>query len=178
MLVKREWATPIVMGAFTLSGLTGVAMLIGWKSQTTLTLHQWLGLTFVIGGLAHITVNFPSYKRHLKQRLGLVIVSVYVALAIAAFLPLAPARPTNNPLTTVINSLQQAPLKDMAQIFKTDPQTLVERLRAAGFQVGSSEQSIADVAGPDFKQRMRAMGALAGGNAMRHPGARHGAASS
>lgn len=163
MLIKREWATPIVMGAFTLSAVTGVVLFFGWKSQTTLTVHEWLGLTFAIGGLAHITVNFPAYKRHLKQRLGLGIVLVYVALTIAAFLPLAPPRPTNNPMTKLLDVLQQAPLNDMAPIFKVAPQTLVERLKTAGFQVASSEQSVAQVAGPDFEQQMRAMGALAGG---------------
>lgn len=163
MLIRREWATPIVMGAFTLSAVTGAALLLGWKSQTTLTIHQWLGLTFVIGGMAHMTVNFPAYKRHLKQRLGPAIMLAYVALTVAAFLPLAPARPANNPMTKLIGMLQQAPLKDMAQVFKTDPQALVERLRAAGFRVESSEQSVAEVAGADFEQQMRAMGALAGG---------------
>lgn len=163
MLIKREWATPVVMGAFTLSGLTGVALFFGWKSQTTLTIHQWLGLTFAIGGLAHITVNFPAYKRHLKQPLALTIMLVYVALTIAAFLPLAPARPTNNPMTKLLAVLQRAPLNDMAHIFKVEPQILVERLKTAGFQVASSEQSVADVAGPEFEQQMRAMGALAGG---------------
>lgn len=163
MLIKREWATPVVMGAFTLSGLTGVALFFGWKSQTTLTIHEWLGLTFALGGLAHITVNFPAFTRHLKQPLARVIVVIYVMLTIAAFLPLAPARPTNNPMTKLLDVLQQAPLNDMAHVFKVEPQILVERLQAAGFQVTSSEQSVADVAGSEFEQQVRALGALAGG---------------
>lgn len=68
MLIKREWVTPIVMGAFTLSGLTGVAL-------------------------------------------------------------------------------------DMAQIFEVEPEALVGRLQAAGFQVTSSEQSVADVAGAGFEAK-------------------------
>lgn len=162
MLIKREWATPVVMGAFTLSGVTGVVLFFGlFKSQTILTIHQWLGLTFVIGGLSHITVNFPAYKRYLKQRLGLTIVLIYVALTITAFLPLAPTRPVENPLTKILNAVQKAPLNDLALVFKETPQALMSRLQSAGYRIESADQSIADVAVQDA-QRMRAVTVIVG----------------
>jgi len=166
MLIKREWATPVVMGAFTLSGITGVALLLGLKSQTSLTIHQWLGLTFVLGGLSHIVVNFPAYKRHLKQRLGLSIVSIYVALTIAAFLPLAPKRPVDNPITKIFSAMQKTPLNDLARVFKESPEVLVSRLNSAGYHVESAEQSIADFAGQE-DQRMRALTVMVGDRANR-----------
>lgn len=159
MLIKREWATPVVMGAFTLSGVTGIAMIFGFKTQTGFTIHQWLGLTFFLGGLAHITVNFPAYKRHLKQRLGLTIVLVYVAFLIAAFLPLAPKRPVDNPLTKMLIALQEAPLNDLARMFKETPQVLMSRLQSAGYQVKSADQTIADIAGPG-EQGMQALNVI------------------
>lgn len=161
MLIKREWATPIVMGAFTLSAVTGVAMFFGFKTQTSFTIHEWLGLTFVVGGLTHITVNFAAYKRYLKQPLALTIVLIYVALTVAAFLPLAPKRPANNPLTKMLNALQQASLIELAPVFEQSPQVLVDRLRAAGFQIESAGQSITDFAGAD-EQRMRALSVIVG----------------
>lgn len=160
MFVKREWATPTVIGAFTLSSLTGIALFFGLKSQATLTVHQWLGLTFVVGGLAHIAVNFFAFKRHFRPRLARVIVGFYLIAALLAFLPITPARPTNAPMAKVLDAVQGAPLEDLAHLFKVPPETLVERLKVAGFPVKSTRQSIADVAGPDFENRMKAMGAI------------------
>ncbi|EIZ78191.1 hypothetical protein WSK_3232 [Novosphingobium sp. Rr 2-17] len=160
MFVKREWATPTVIGAFTLSSLTGVALFFGLKSQATLTVHQWLGLTFVIGGLAHITVNFFAFKRHFRPKLARVIVGIYLVITLLAFLPITPTRPTNTPMSNILDAVQGAPLEDLAHLFKVAPETLVGRLKSAGFPVKSSRQSIADVAGPDFENRMKAMGAI------------------
>lgn len=159
MLIKREWATPVVMGAFTLSGLTGIAMFFGFKTQTSFTIHEWLGLTFVVGGLSHVVVNFPAYKRHLTQRLGLTIVLIYVVLTIAAFLPLAPKRPVNNPLTKMLNALQEAPLNDLAPLFEETPQALMSWLQSAGFNIESTDQSITDFASQD-EQRMLALNVI------------------
>ncbi|EIZ78201.1 hypothetical protein WSK_3222 [Novosphingobium sp. Rr 2-17] len=164
MFVKREWATPTVIGAFTLSSMTGVALFFGLKSQATLTIHQWLGLTFVIGGLAHIAVNFFAFKRHFRPKLARVIVGLYLVVTLLAFLPITPARPTNTPMSQILDAVQGAPLQDLAHLFKTTPEALVGRLKAAGFPVMSSRQSIADVAGPDFENRMKAMGVISQGN--------------
>lgn len=140
-----------------------MAMFFGFKTQTSFTIHEWLGLTFVVGGLSHVVVNFPAYKHHLTRRLGLAIVLIYVALTIAAFLPVAPKRPVNNPLTKMLNAFHEAPLNDLAPMFEetsqATPQALMGRLQSAGFNIESTDQSITDFASQD-EQRMLALNVI------------------
>jgi hypothetical protein len=159
VLIKREWATPLVIGAFTLSGLTGLSLLFHFNTQLGTVIHEWFGLIFVVGGLSHVTVNFPAFKRHLKQPLARTIIIAYVALTVAAFVPIGSPRGGDG-MMLFMDAALNAPLNDLARVLKKDPQVLLSQLQSEGFKMNSIDQSIASVTGQEPEQRFRALQVL------------------
>ncbi|HEY1090516.1 MAG TPA: DUF4405 domain-containing protein, partial [Burkholderiaceae bacterium] len=64
---QRPWITPVVMGAFLLSAVTGVLMFFHLDSGLNKTAHEWLSWAMVIGVGLHVLLNMPAFKRYLKQ---------------------------------------------------------------------------------------------------------------
>ena len=49
LYAQRPWITPVVIGAFTLSAVTGVLMFFHLDSGLNKTAHEWLSWAMVIG---------------------------------------------------------------------------------------------------------------------------------
>lgn len=160
MFINREWATPLVIGAFLLSGLTGLALFLGVSTFFGTTAHEYLGLVFIVGGLSHLTVNFPAFKRHLKQTKARIIIGLYVLVVIASFLPIGPKRGDEAGFRNFIQAALAAPLTDVARVIHRDPNEMVQQLQAAGYAINDPSQSIMSATAGDPKQQLRAIGAI------------------
>lgn len=159
MVIKREWATPIVIGAFLLSSITGIMLFFDAATITGKTAHQYLGLVFVAGGIAHVTTNFFNFKRYLKQTRGRIIIGIYALIVVACFIPVGPKMDGGGEkgLRTFIETSLNAPVKDLAVVLKRDPDRMVRQLQAAGYDIKDSSQSVTSVTGED---RLRALNAI------------------
>jgi hypothetical protein len=155
MFIKREWATPFVIGGFLLSASTGISLFFRVNTELGQIVHEWLGPLFVIGALCHITVNFAGLKRHLQNITGRIIIGIYAIVIIAVFLPLGS---TENPQGLFLNAAMNAPLKDLAVVVKRDPQFMLQKLQAAGVPISGTEQSIANAIPDNWDSRLRALG--------------------
>lgn len=161
MVIKREWATPVVIGAFLLAAVTGLAMFFDVATLIGKNAHQYLGLIFIVGGLAHVTTNFVAFKRYLKQTKARIIIGIYVVIVIATFIPVGPKIDGGGEkgLRNFMEASTNAPIKDLAVVIKRDPDVLVKRLRSAGYDVKDSSQSLLDVSGKE-KNPLMALNAI------------------
>jgi hypothetical protein len=53
----RSWATPLVLGAVTLSSVTGLLLFFGVENGLSTAAHEWLGWALVGGAVAHAFTN-------------------------------------------------------------------------------------------------------------------------
>ena len=80
LTTQRPWITPVVIGAFLLSAVTGVLMFFHLDSGLNKTAHEWLSWAMVIGVTLHLLLNVTAFKRYFTQTTGRVVIGLFVAV--------------------------------------------------------------------------------------------------
>jgi len=156
MSINREWVTPLAAGAFLLSAVTGVLMFFHLDSGFTKPAHEWLSWALLGGGLLHVTANFRGLTYHLRQRRARLIVGAFAVL-LAASLSVPTGRGRGEGGIPAMDALAAAPLASVAPIAGLTDAQLLERLRGAGFDATSPQQSFDELTGGEFRRRVQAM---------------------
>lgn len=160
MIIKREWATPITIGAFLLSGVTGILMFFHFDSALNKPAHEWLSWALVIGVALHIIVNFPVFKKHLKNRKSQIIMGLFTLILALSFIPLGGEK--GGPVfATPVKALASAPLTTVAQVAHISSEELLEKLEdVAGISADSETQSVTDLVGDDLRKQLTVLNQL------------------
>jgi hypothetical protein len=155
----RPWITPVVIGAFLLSAVTGILMFFHLDSGFNKTAHEWLSWAMVIGVSLHILLNLNAFKRYFTQTTGKVVVGLFAIILALSFIPSGGAG-EDPPFAPPARLLSKAPLTVLAQVLGTTPQSLKSQLAAQGLTVQSDQQSLQDVVGTDLRAQIQAIGKL------------------
>lgn len=151
----RPWITPVVIGAFFLSAVTGVLMFFHLDSGLNKTAHEWLSWAMVMGVSLHVMLNMPAFKRYFRQTPGRLVMGAFGLVLVLSFIPAAgKSEPGFAP---PVRALAQAPITVLARVAGTSTQDIKARLQAAGITVSSDEQSVADLVGSDLKTQIGTM---------------------
>lgn len=159
MQIKREWATPLTMGAFLLSGLTGILMFFHLDSGLNKPAHEWLGWAMIGGVLLHASVNWASFKRYFGQKSGRVILAGFTVITAASFIPLGQEGGPNSQ-RKIGEAVMNAPLSTVAQLARKQPETLLADLQAAGIPISGTQQNLASVLAGDRQRQRAALGVI------------------
>jgi Domain of unknown function (DUF4405) len=155
----RPWITPLVMGAFLLSAVTGVLMFFHLDSGLNKLAHEWLSWAMVVGVALHVLLNWPAFKRYLGQKVALGVMGVFaLVLALSFFSPAGAKK--EPPFGAPIHALAKAPLPVLAQVLGQSPEELNTRLEKAGLPVSAETQTLADLVGPDLKAQIGTLNRL------------------
>lgn len=119
--------------------------------------HEWLAWALVIGVILHITVNFPVFKRHLKNRKSQIILGLFTLILALRFIPISGEK--GGPVyATPIKALASAPLTTVAQVAHMSSEELLED--EAGLSADSEVQSVTDLLGNDLKKQISVLNKL------------------
>jgi hypothetical protein len=140
----RRYATPGTAVLSVVVGITGVILFFHLAKGPVLTIHEWLGLVFIMVAVLHAARHRGSFAQMLRLPLIQVLAGV-TALGIAAFALLAPAKPPGNPLIRLALAAQQAPIAQLAPAIGSSTEDILARLRQAGINAGP-EDSLATLA--------------------------------
>jgi hypothetical protein len=151
----RSWATPLTMGAFVLMSSTGLMMFFHIDQGIMSGMHGWMSWTFVIGVIAHVTINFRPLKNHLKSAWGRSSVTIFAAMILASFFTWG-EHTQPQLLIAIQNALVNVPLTTLADMTHTTPDALEQRLKAEGF-VARKKQTIRDIAGDTSREQQRVL---------------------
>ena len=160
MSIKREWVTPITIGAFLLSAVTGVLLFFHLDSGLNKLAHEWLSWALLAAVALHAASNFAGFKRHFGTRQGRVLVGVFGALLLLSFIQVGGERGGPPAFAAIQDALAAAPVSALAQVAKTSPEQMLERMRAAGLPATSVDQSLGELVEADPRKRMEIMGSL------------------
>lgn len=155
MKINRDWATPLTVGAFFLSGITGILLFFHIDTGLNKEAHEWLGWALIIGVIFHSMANLQSFKRYFAKRNAQIIMGLFVVLFGLSFINLE--EENKLPYFNTIKALSDTPLENVAIIAKITPEETINRLSKAGFKVSSSKQKVSDIVGDDFRQQMKAL---------------------
>ena len=149
----RPWITPVVIGAFGLSAVTGVLMFFHLDSGLNKTAHEWLSWAMVIGVSLHVLLNLPAFKRYLTQTTGRVVIGLFALVLALSFIP-AGGSGGEPGFAPPVRALAKAPITVLAQVAGTSTEDLKAKLQAQGLTVTSDQQSVADLVGPDLRKQI------------------------
>ncbi|MEO5326675.1 MAG: DUF4405 domain-containing protein [Magnetococcus sp. THC-1_WYH] len=153
MAIQREWVTPVTMGAFLLSAVTGVLIFFHVDSGLNKVAHEWLSWVLLGGVVLHVIANFGGFKRHFDARRGRLLMGVFVLVLFLSFF--GSGRKGEPPFAPPIRALSAVPLATLAQVAGVTPGQLRERLVKAGLQPMSDRQSLSELIGSDLRRQVQ-----------------------
>lgn len=157
----RKWATPLTTASFIVVAITGVLMFFHLDFGLIKPAHEWLSWLLVVGGIAHVIINWKPLVNYLAKPAGkLIIVSVLV-LGALSFLPIGGGEGGGKgQMMKAVGALEKSPLTVVAQVAQTTPDTLVDKLKAKGLEVRDSDQTVQEIATENQKEPMEIIASL------------------
>ena len=150
----RPWITPVVMGAFLLSAVTGILMFFHLDSGLNKTAHEWLSWAMVIGVGLHVLLNMPAFKRYFTQNVGRAVVGAFALVLALSFIPAGGEGGSEPGFAPPVRALAKAPITVLAQVTGNSADELKAKLQAQGLSVTSDQQSVADLVGGDLRKQI------------------------
>jgi hypothetical protein len=162
MTISRQWATPLVIGAFAIMSVTGTLMFFHLNSVLSKPVHEWAGLVLVAGVILHVVVNWRAFKSYFSGLLGLAIIGLGVVILALSFLPLGGAKGGGGPSAPVLamNAIAKASISNVAALTGRPVAQVMEDLSKAGISLPSAEASIDSATRGDRALQGKAMAVL------------------
>jgi hypothetical protein len=159
MKLQRDWITPITMAAFGVLAVTGVSMFFHVNTPLGEGVHEWLSWLLVAAVVGHVAVNWMGLRRHLAGWRARAALGIGAVVLTVTFVPLGQGG-GKPPFAAPMQALADAPLPLLAQVAKTTPEQLRERLRSAGLTPTSDADTVHSLAGDDLKRQVRVLSAV------------------
>ncbi|WP_369678998.1 DUF4405 domain-containing protein [Chloroherpeton thalassium] len=143
----------MTIGTFVIVSITGILLFFHLEIGLVKTMHEWLSWLFVIGGLAHIAINWRAFTKYFSKPASVAIIAVTLAVGAMAFLPVGEGGDGRKAkIMKAVGALEQSPLTLIAQIEKTSPEALLQKLQANGIQVDDASLTIEAIAQSNQKK--------------------------
>ena len=150
----RSWITPVVIGAFLLSAVTGILMFFHLDSGLNKAAHEWLSWAMVIGVSLHVLLNMFAFKRYFTHTTGRVVIGLFALVLALSFIPAGGEGGSEPGFAPPVRALAKAPITVLAQVAGTSTEDLKGRLQAAGVTVANDQQSVAELVGGDLRAQI------------------------
>jgi len=151
----RKWATPVTIGAFALSAISGIMMFFHLNSTLVKVIHEWGSCFLVIAGLFHVAGSWQAFVRYFSRPAARAIMAVFALLIIAFFLPtggLAEGNGKKLPPALLSRALPEASFSTIAKIAQHQPEELMKELELKGIVVTDKEEAIHKITVRNNKQ--------------------------
>ncbi len=160
----RKWATPVTIGAFALSAVTGILLFFNVRTGMVKPVHEWLSWLLVVGTMFHAIINRHGLMKYLSKPLGRGIMIFFALLICASLLPLGEGQGKSNsrgnPLARATDSLIRSPLTEVAQIADHEADEAVGLLKSKGINVERKDQTIQEIAAENRVNPLRVLDAI------------------
>lgn len=156
MTLRRDWVTPITMGAFGVLAVTGLLMFFHAETPLNKAVHEWLSWALVAAVAGHAAVNWPGLRRHLAGWRARTVLGVSAAALALSFVPFGGGG-GKPPFVAPVQALADAPLPVLAQVAKVSTQELRARLQQAGLAPTADTDTVHSLAGDDLGRQMRVL---------------------
>lgn len=152
---QRPWITPLLIGTFLLSAVTGTLIFFHLDSGLNKLAHEWLSWMLLAAAVLHVLLHLNSFKRYFSQPKARWILLVALGVLALSFVSLpGKSRKPEPSFAPVVHALARAPLPLLAQVADLSLEELQSRLDAAGVKLQDTQQSLQDLVGPDLRAQM------------------------
>ncbi len=141
----RGWATPVTIGAFALSAITGIMLFFKMQLGLIKPVHEWLSWLLVIGALFHLIANRHVLIKYISRPLGKSILIFFLLLLCVSMVPFGNQQ-REHPLKRISSGVMHSPLSVVAQIASHKPDEAMNLLSVKGIHIENADQTIQDIA--------------------------------
>lgn len=147
---SRNWSTPLTIGTFLFTGVSGCLLFFHLGEELVKEAHEWIGITFALGALLHVKVNWTPFKRYFSRSLPRVVMASVLAGSLV-FMVATGHEESGNPMISAVKTIEAAPLSLVAQLQSRDAEELHSMLEAQGLQVTDTSATLATIASDNGK---------------------------
>ncbi len=148
MFSLRAWATPITVGSFLISALSGVILFFHLNIGLMRPAHEWLSWFMILGVGMHLVINWRPFLQYFKRPIPLAVMGAFVLVTALSFMSLGGEQGSSKMGTAMktMNLLQNAPISALTELTNLSADGIAERLTSAGIEVTTTDTSLADLA--------------------------------
>ncbi len=141
----RHFATPLVIGSYLVTGISGVMLFFHLAESTIKEAHEWIGILFVLGAVIHMATHWTPTKQYFGKN-GPRIIMLATLIGASVFVSEGLTKTGGNPIRSVLNSVETAPLTMLAQLQQRPVTELVKQLGEAGLHDIDASTNIKTIA--------------------------------
>ena len=158
----KSWATPLAVGAFTISAVTGLLIFFDLEPGIIEPVHKWLSWLLVAGVILHLVSNWKQFTGYFSKKPALGIIGAALIVTIASLLPVFGEKEEGKERTGKVAAelLESSSLETVALVTKTTPKLLIEQLEKNGIMVNDPSLTIQQIASSNKKSKKALLGAI------------------
>ncbi|MBE0531703.1 MAG: DUF4405 domain-containing protein [Rhodospirillales bacterium] len=141
----QRYATAATASLFLVTGVSGVLMFFHVGGKMFTSLHEWLGLLFLVAAALHLVRNGRGMIKLMKTARARVLFGL-TGVAAAAFIAASMGAAASNPFVDLAHAVEKAPIAAVAPMLGVSVEDLAVRLRGAGVDVTGADQTFAELA--------------------------------
>jgi uncharacterized membrane protein SirB2 len=144
--LPRKVITPIIGALSLVIGISGVMLFFHFGEGLVKGVHEWLGMAFALVMMIHLALNWKAFKQHFRKPAAWAGTAVVTAISVV-FLAASLFIPNDNPMRSVIHSIETVAVSDLAPVFKLTPSQMATRLNQAGAEIETGRETLQELAG-------------------------------
>lgn len=144
----RSWATPITVGAFFISTVTGIVLFFHLDLGLAKPAHEWLSWFLVLGVGLHLVINWRAFLNYFKKRIPVAIMGAFAIVTVLSLLPLTEGEGNSSRETfkKTLRLAENAEISTLAELTGNTADELVAKLQSAGLQVEGATATLKQIA--------------------------------
>ena len=162
----KSWATPLAVGAFTISAVTGLLIFFDLEPGIIEPVHKWLSWLLVAGVILHLVSNWKQFTGYFSKKPALGIIGAALIVTIASLFPVFGEKEEGKgggkerTGKVAAQLLESSSLETVALVTKTTPKLLIEQLEKNGIMVNDPSLTIQQIASSNKKSKKALLGAI------------------
>ena len=162
----KSWATPLAVGAFIISGITGLLIFFEIELGIIEPVHKWLSWLFVAGVVLHLASNWKQFTGYFSKKPAIGIIGAALIVTITSMLPIfgeekeGKTEEREKSGKIAVQLLESSSLETIALVAKTTPKLLVEQLEKSGIIVKDPSLTIQQIANSNGKNEKSVLGTI------------------
>lgn len=137
----HRYGTPLTAGLFLVSAVSGVALFFHWASATFHSMHEWLSMLLLAPFALHLWKNWKPLLAYARRKTLLIPLLLSVVVAVTFALTAGKGGRARNPAFQTVALMTGASLIDLAPVFQSTPETLLQKLQQRGYKATSTSDS-------------------------------------
>ncbi|MBW6506106.1 MAG: hypothetical protein K0B00_05065 [Rhodobacteraceae bacterium] len=128
--------------------VSGVLMFFHLGGALNTFAHEWAGWALVVGGLAHLTLNWRPFTGYLKRPVAAAIMGVFAVILGLSFIPLGgTAEGRGGDLRLVMGAMGNARIETLAELSGQTPAAVIAALAAQGIDGAGADDTVTGLSG-------------------------------